>query len=177
MSTKIIIGIVAVVAAVLVASTITTASLANLAFAQTGQKFTAKLTGKDEVPPKETKATGTAEFNSMGTDSVTYSINATNIQGVTMGHIHSGKQGENGPIVVTLFKYSSPKDQVSENGKITADKLEGPMAGKKISDLTNAMTNGETYVNIHTEKNPKGEIRGQISSSSGSATGGNSTAQ
>jgi hypothetical protein len=79
--------------------------------------------------------------------------------------------------VVTLFKYTSPKDQVSENGKITADKLQGPMAGKKISDLTTAMTNGGTYVNIHTEKNSNGEIRGQISSSSGSMTGGNSTAQ
>jgi hypothetical protein len=51
------------------------------------------------------------------------------------------------------------------------------MAGKKISDLTTAMKNGWTYVNIHTEKNPNGEIRGQISSSSGSMTGGNSRAQ
>ena len=100
-----------------------------------------------------------------------------NIQGVTAGHIHSGKPGENGPVVVTLFKYTSPKDQVSEVGKLTADKLQWPMAGKKISDLTTAMTNGGTYVNIHTEKNPNGEIRGEISNSSGSMTGGNSTAQ
>ena len=100
-----------------------------------------------------------------------------NIQGVTAGHIHSGKPGENGPVVVTLFKYASPKDQVSEIGKLTADKLQWPMAGKKISDLTTAMTNGVTYVNIHTEKNPNGEIRGQISSSSGSMTGVNSRAQ
>jgi hypothetical protein len=27
------------------------------------------------------------------------------------------------------------------------------------------MSNGETYVNIHTEQNPNGEIRGQITSS------------
>jgi hypothetical protein len=100
-----------------------------------------------------------------------------NIQGVTAGHIHSGKPGENGPVVVTLFKYTSSKDQVSEVGKLTADKLQRPMAGKKISDLTTAMKNGGTYVNIHTEKNPNGEIRGQISSSSGSMTGGNSRAQ
>jgi hypothetical protein len=34
----------------------------------------------------------------------------------------------------------------------------GPMSGKQISDLMTAITNGETYVNIHTEKHPNGEI-------------------
>jgi hypothetical protein len=91
-----------------------------------------------------------------------YSVNATNIQGVIAGHIHSGKQGENGPIVFTLFKYDSPMNQVSESGSITADKLEGPMAGKQLLDLSTAMSNGETYVNIHTERNPNGEIREQV---------------
>jgi hypothetical protein len=33
--------------------------------------------------------------------------------------------------------------------------------------LATAMSNGETYVNVHTEQNPNGEIRGQIMSSSG----------
>jgi hypothetical protein len=61
-------------------------------------------------------------------------------------------------------------NQVSETGSITADKLEGPMAGKQLSDLATAMNNGETYVNIHTEANPNGEIRGQIMSSSSGAT-------
>jgi hypothetical protein len=100
-------------------------------------------------------------------DNVQYSVNASNIQSVTAGHIHSGKQGENGPIVVTLFKYDSPMNQVAEQGSITADKLEGPMAGKQLSDLATAMSNGETYANVHTEQNPNGEIRGQIISSSG----------
>jgi hypothetical protein len=102
----------------------------------------------------------------MGTDSVMYNVNVTNIEGVTVGHIHSGQRGENGPIVVTLFKYDSPMNEVSESGSITADKLEGPMAGKQLSDLATAMGNGSTYVNIHTEQNPNGEIRGQISGAS-----------
>ena len=72
------------------------------------------------------------------------------------------KQGENGPVVVTLFKNGSPTNEVSETGSITPDKLEGPMAGKQLIDLASAMSNGETYVNIHTVQNLNGEIRGQI---------------
>jgi CHRD domain len=126
----------------------------------------AELSSQEELPPTDSQATGSAEFTPMGSDSVMYNVNATNIEGVTAGHIHSGQQGENGPIVVTLFKYGSPMNEVSESGSITADKLEGPMAGKQLSDLATAMRNGSTYVNIHTEQNPNGDIRGQISAAS-----------
>ena len=145
---------------------IITIGLPNLVFAQGEQKFAATLSAQEEVPPTNSQATGMAEFTVMG-DNVQYSVNASNIQSVTAGHIHSGKQGENGPIVVTLFNYDSPMNQVAEQGSITADKLEGPMAGKQLSDLATAMSNGETYANVHTEQNPNGEIRGQIMSSSG----------
>jgi hypothetical protein len=128
------------------------------------QKFVATLSGQEEVPPTNSQATGMADFTITG-ENAEYSVNASNIQGVTAGHIHSGGQGENGPIVVTLFKNDSPTNEVSETGSITVDKLEGPMAGKQLTDLVTAMRNGEIYVNIHTEQNPNGEIRGQITSS------------
>ena len=82
-----------------------------------------------------------------------------------MAHIHNGKQGENGPPVVPLFKSESPTVLINgklANGNITPSMLEGPMAGKQLSDLSIAMSNGTTYVNVHTEQNPNGEIRGQI---------------
>lgn len=66
------------------------------------------------------------------------------------------------------FDADTPTNQVAESGTITADKLEGPMAGKQIFDLATAGANGTLYINIHTEQNPNGEIRGQ---------GGNPTAQ
>lgn len=138
----------------------TTAVSTNSVYAQEPQKIVVNLSGSEEVPPVQTEATGVAEFIP-GEDSVAYSVNATNIQGVTAGHIHLGKRGENGPIVVTLFKYDSPMNEVSETGTITADKLEGPLAGKQLSDLGAAGANGTLYVNIHTEQNPNGEIRGQ----------------
>jgi hypothetical protein len=137
-----------------------TSGLTNSLVAQE-QKFVATLSGQEEVPPTNSQATGMAEFTVTG-ENAEYSVNASNIQDVTAGHIHSGKQGENGPIVVTLFKNDSPTNEVSETGSITADKLEGPMAGKQLTDLVTAMNNGDTYVNIHTEQNPNGEIRGQI---------------
>jgi hypothetical protein len=128
--------------------------------AQEPMTFTVNLTGNEEVPPVQTEATGVAEFTPMGMDSIGYTINATNIEGATAGHIHQGAKGENGPVVVT-FKYDTPMNEVSENGTITADKLEGPIAGKPVSDLAAAGANGTLYVNIHTEKKSNGEIRGQ----------------
>jgi hypothetical protein len=127
------------------------------------QKFNAKLTGQQEVPPVQTTASGMAWFKPMQ-DKIWFKLNVTDMQGVTQAHIHTGKQGENGPILVTLYKSDTPQ---SINGKlaygnITANLLEGPMKGKQISDLATAMSNGSTYVNVHTEKHPNGEIRGQI---------------
>ena len=163
MKVKVAITSTAVVVLVVLATVMITAStygLTELVFAQAVPKFVINLTGSEEVPPLQTEATGVIEISLMP-DSVGYSINATNIDGVTAGHVHLGKKGENGPVVVTLFKYDSPMNEVSENGTITADKLEGPMAGKQLSDYLAAGANGSLYINIHTEQNPNGEIRGQ----------------
>jgi CHRD domain len=128
------------------------------------QKFTAQLSGDQQVPPIQTSASGIAWFKSIQ-DNIGFEVNVTNTQGITMAHIHSGKQGENGPPVVPLYKSETPSGQMSgvlAKGNITSDTFQGPMAGKQISDLITAMQNGETYVNIHTQQNPDGEIRGQI---------------
>jgi CHRD domain len=118
------------------------------------------LTGNEEVPPVQTEARGVAQFIPFEDFSV-YSVNATGIQGVTAGHLHYGVKGENGPIAVTLFKYDTPMNEVSESGTYTAEDLEGPFAGKPLSELRVAGANGSLYVNIHTQENPNGEIRGQ----------------
>ena len=76
------------------------------------------------------------------------------------------RQGQNGPIVVTLFKPDTPtKEMVSgllSEGNITTTNLEGPLAGKQLSDLLSSMHSMGVYVNIHTTQYPDGEIRGQI---------------
>jgi hypothetical protein len=162
MSIKMTVATIAIVVTIAIIGVVvaTTTVSTNSVYAQEPQKIVVNLSGSEEVPPVQTEATGVAEFIP-GEDSVAYSVNATNIQGVTAGHIHLGERGENGPIVVTLFKYDSPMNEVSETGTITADKLEGPLAGKQLTDLGAAAANGTLYVNIHTEQNPNGEIRGQ----------------
>jgi CHRD domain len=123
---------------------------------QSSQTFTAKLTGKDEVPPVNTQATGMAQFQlSADGKELNYNLSAMNLQGFMMAHIHQGKPGENGQPVAPL--------QMGK-GKISSSDLQGPLAGKQIPDLVNIMKNGETYANVHTQQNQNGEIRGQIMS-------------
>ena len=144
--------------------TTVTHDLTDLVFAQGETKFEFNLT-ESEVPPVQTNATGKAEISAytVAGDTITYRVNAMNITDVTGGHIHLGKPGENGPIVFTMFKYDPPRNEVSESGTITADKLEGPMKGKSVYDVALAGSNGSLYMNIHTLENPNGEIRGTSS--------------
>ena len=156
--------------------------LSNTARAQEGQSFSATLSGKDEVPPTESNSTGTAKFQENENNSqVSYWVNITGIKKVNQAHIQNGTSGENGDIVATLSKGKSAKGddrppQIGFAGNITKDDLQGPLKGKEISDLVSLMSNGGSYANVHTDKYPKGAIRGQISSASGSTEDGKTTA-
>jgi CHRD domain len=126
---------------------------------QSAQTFTAKLTGKDELPPVNTQATGTAQFQlSSDGKEINYDLTTTNLNGFMMAHIHQGKAGENGQPLTAPLSLGK--------GKITSSDLQGPLAGKQISDLVNIIKSGQAYVNVHTDKNQNGEIRGQITSGS-----------
>ncbi len=64
---------------------------------------------------------------------------------------------------MTLFNASSPtgpKNGILAQETITSNNLEGPLKGKQISDLVKLIEDGNTYANVHTQQNPKGEIRG-----------------
>ncbi len=127
-------------------------------------EFSANLTGQEEVPPVDTQAMGEAIFVPIQprNETIDFYVNTTGIQAVTQAHIHSGSPGENGPIVVTLFTLNPVQNDVSINGSIAANNLEGPMQGKTVAELIGAIKNNTTYVNVHTEQNPNGEIRGQL---------------
>src|ERR671934_1995235 len=111
---------------------------------QQSQTFTANLKGSNEVPPVDTLATGTAKLqvSSNGKD-MNYDLSAMNLNGFMMAHIHQGKAGENGQPLTAPLSIGK--------GKITSSDLQGPLAGKQISDLVNIMKNGQAYVNVHTD--------------------------
>jgi hypothetical protein len=127
--------------------------------------FTAHLSGGEEVPSVETLAQGQAIFqsNKDGTE-LSFKLIAANIENTTASHIHLAPAGVNGPIVVALYpNFSTDKTPgIIAEGTITAANLIGPLAGHPLSDLLDAMEDGNTYVNIHTTQHPGGEIRGQV---------------
>ena len=129
----------------------------KLALAQGALKFSANLSGKSEVPPVGTKASGTAQFQiSADGKQIDYELNVKDLNNFMMAHIHQGKSGENGPPIVMLSM---------GKGKITSGDLQGPLSGEQLSDLEKLVQNGNTYVNVHTQQNQNGEIRGQIAGS------------
>ncbi len=147
--------------------------LQNEAVLKSGQKvmnFRAHLSGDEEVPAVETNATGQAIFQlSKDGMELSYKIIVANIENVRMSHIHLGPAGSTGGVVVWLYPSGPPPvvlpgttNGILAEGVITAGNLTGVLAGQPLWDLVEAMMNGGTYVNVHTDANPGGEIRGQI---------------
>ena len=142
------------------------------------RSFVTHLKGSNEVPPTDTHAQGAAVFhlNKDGTE-LRYKLIVANINNVVAAHIHLGAEGVNGPVVAALFGPAAPGggrvNGILSQGTITAANLTGPLTGKSLNDLVEAMRAGNTYVNVHTNDGvpppntgpgdfPGGEIRGQL---------------
>lgn len=141
------------------------------------RNFVAPLSGGQEVPARDTHATGNAVFQLRADGSeLEYKLIVANIENVFASHIHCGAAGVNGPVGVTLFMGSPASG--SANGIIASGTITTPNPGNAcgwvtLDDVLNAMRSGDTYVNVHTNDNmgdpntgpgdfPGGEIRGQV---------------
>lgn len=134
------------------------AALAVTAFALGAARDTymvgAKLTAKAEVPaptgvPAAARGTFTGSYveNSSGA-TLKWRLAFSGLSGpATAAHIHMGKVGVAGPVVVPLC---GPCKGV-QSGKATISKA-----------VIAALESGKAYVNVHTAKNAAGEIRGQV---------------
>jgi hypothetical protein len=130
-------------------------------------RFAAILTGKEEVPEIDTYDTGLAVFQPKGSNNnnLKFSIKIAGMDKIKKACLHLGKPHEDGEVVAELYKSETPQDEVIGDlchGKINSFDLKGPLQGKNINDLVTKMEREEAYVNILTEDNPKGKIRGQI---------------
>jgi hypothetical protein len=133
------------------------------------QTFTATLEGS----ANKSNSTGTAKFQVNENNSkISYWLNVTGIKKINEAHIHNGTSGQSGDILVSLLSKSksakggTSPPEIGFSGNITKGELRGPLQGKDIADLVSLMSNGSAYVNVHTDKYPKGAIRGQITSTS-----------
>ncbi len=131
-----------------------------------GHAYKTHLSGGAVVPPVKTTAKGMAIFEpEMGGKELKYKLTVKDIENVTAAHIHIAKKGKNGPPVAGLFAGPKKEGKFSGalgEGTITDKDLVGPMGGKTVKDLIKALRSGELYVNVHTDKYPDGELRGQI---------------
>jgi hypothetical protein len=138
----------------------------SLSMAAAQGVFMTKLSGKEVVPTVETKAMGEADFR-LSTDGkqLTYILKLMDIENVSAAHIHTGVVGKNGGPVAGLFagpkKWGMFSGELAK-GTITDKDLIGPLAGKTVGDLVKLIKDGGAYVNVHTDKYPDGEVRGQI---------------
>ncbi len=74
---------------------------------------------------------------------------------VTMVHIHSGFAGENGPVLAGFNKISENPTVFAINTEIDA------LASLPGNDLETFLDGG-WYINLHTNSNPSGHLRGQV---------------
>jgi hypothetical protein len=154
------------------------ALVATPAPAQAADNFKAILSGGGEVPARDTLARGLATFkwNAAGTE-LSYTLIAANIDNVVAGHIHCGAPGVNAPVGVTLFSGGLPGsgrfDGVLAQRTVTAPDANNGCGWLTMQDVFDALSSGNTYVNVHTNDGvaptntgpgdfPGGEIRGQV---------------
>jgi len=131
--------------------------------------FSTFLRGSNEVPAVRTRAIGLTQA-SLIDEGATLNLLAAIARlprgvEITMAHLHLGSEGENGPVIANLLS-----DSNFENRRrlrrlrtdVDASGLVGPLLGQPLDALVAAIQEGRVYVNIHTDRNPSGELRGQL---------------
>lgn len=153
-------------------------ALAGPALAQPADTVVVRayLSGGNEVPPPAT-ATGAHGRAVVTVDRaagrITFRVDVFNLPtGLTGAHIHVGPAGSNGPIIFDMRPTAlGISNDFALEGSWTAGDLR-PNAATGINsfdDAVMAIAAGVTYVNVHTQANPGGEIRGQLCPESAAA--------
>lgn len=126
---------------------LTIASLLAFAVPALGAGWAISLSGAQEVPPVNTQAKGAGEITVTPEGMVSGSI-MVNGMTPTAAHIHDGASGANGPVLIKLER--------TEKGFAV------PAGAKFTSEQLAKFKAGNTYVNVHSDAFPPGEIRAQL---------------
>lgn len=111
--------------------------------------LSAGLSGANEVPPNDSPASGMAEATlDTETRMLSFSIEYEGMSGPAIGaHIH-GPVGPSGNAGI-MIPFATTQSPIEGSAELTAAQM-------------NDVLDGLTYVNIHTQKHPGGELRGQL---------------
>lgn len=110
--------------------------------------LTAEL-GANEIPPNDATAAGKATMTlDTETKQLSWTVTHEGISGPLIGaHIHGpAPSSDNAGILIPLDAGTNP--------------IEGSV--EVTDEQATYLLDGETYVNLHTEKHPGGELRGQL---------------
>jgi CHRD domain len=134
------------------------------------QEFIASLNGYLEVPSISTTARGSF-FAEVRGSTIRYRLTFRDLGSDSLfAHIHFARPDVIGGVSAFLCgggdKPVCPLRGGTVNGVIDAADVVGPadkgIAGGELAELLRAMRNGATYVNVHSQTYPPGEIRGNI---------------
>jgi len=112
--------------------------------------------------PKNASGAGNFIFNPAD-NTLSFTVNFSHLSSApTMAHFHFASAGSNGPVLQTICGSPSPVLM----GQCPSGKS-GVLQGKWTLTTTQVqeLLHDEIYINIHTNLNPKGEIRGQLTPS------------
>jgi hypothetical protein len=117
------------------------------------ESFEVPLTGAQQVPAVHTTGKGTAKLSyDPETRMLSWTVTYEGLSGpVTMAHFHGpAAKGKNAGVQLWLTKQgSSVESPITGEATLTAEQAKQFAAG-------------EWYINVHTQANPGGEIRGQV---------------
>jgi CHRD domain len=151
--------------------------LPSFAQAQTNRAFQTTLIGYEEVPAISTTGTGTFEMLiDFGDVGFAYTLNYSGLTGaVQQAHIHIAQKGVNGGIMIFFCTNLGNGPAGTQpcpasgtvSGFVTAADVIGGAAAQGVSpgefaEVLRAVRAGSTYVNVHSNLFPGGEIRGQV---------------